>query len=278
MILLDGSLIFLTDGAGESLAALPGLARLAQATNNHLTIVHMIDPDDQRNDDDHRIAAAVGQLGATPPPAVLTLLAGQLGALLAALAPDKPRCLALCPARPNPLVRLLAGDDAERLLLATGLPLLALPATRGLPAPSRVLFAADFAPRSAAAFEATLDLCRVLGAELHLLHVYGADRLLPGEQDTAARAGTQTIRELLELDRQQLRALHDRAAARDLVVRTHTAEGRAHAAISAYAAANAIGLIVLASHGPRSAEDVLLGSTTPRTIRAASAAVLAIPA
>ncbi|MFN8569374.1 MAG: hypothetical protein U0Z44_18050 [Kouleothrix sp.] len=62
MILLDGSLIFLTDGAGESLAALPGLARLAQATNNHLTIVHMIDPDDQRNDDDHWIAAAVGRL------------------------------------------------------------------------------------------------------------------------------------------------------------------------------------------------------------------------
>ncbi|MFN8569373.1 MAG: universal stress protein [Kouleothrix sp.] len=59
---------------------------------------------------------------------------------------------------------------------------------------------------------------------------------------------------------------------------THTAEGRAYVAISAYAAANAIGLIVLASHGPRSAEDVLLGSTTPRTIRAASAAVLAIPA
>jgi nucleotide-binding universal stress UspA family protein len=42
------------------------------------------------------------------------------------------------------------------------------------------------------------------------------------------------------------------------------------------AAANDIGLIAMASHGPRSVEDILLGSTTARVIQRAPVAVLAM--
>jgi nucleotide-binding universal stress UspA family protein len=80
------------------------------------------------------------------------------------------------------------------------------------------------------------------------------------------------------IDKEQLRALAARAISQGVRTRIHTAEGRAHAQILAYAAANAIDLIVMASHGPRTSEDILLGSTTVRVIERAPVAVLAMRA
>ena len=278
MTLLDGSLIFFTPGTAESLAALPGVVRLAAATNNQLAVVHLVDHADDRTDDDRRVAAAVAALGADQSPGVLTVLSDNLPAALATFRAMKSRMLALQPSRRGGLLRLFAGNDDELLLRRQPTPVLALPAAGALTPIRRLLFPLDFAPRSDAAFETTLDLCRVLGAELHLLHVFGDDVLLPAEQDAARRGATKTVRELLRLDQEQLQHYHDRATARDLPVHSGTAEGRAHAAINAYVAGNAIDLVVMATHGPRTAEDILLGSTTARAIRAASVPVLAIPA
>lgn len=247
MTLLDGSLLFLTAGTASELAALPGIARLAAATNNQLVIVHLVGGNDARGDD-RRIAAAVARLAAEPPVAVLTVLAANLPAALATFRATNSRLLALEPSRRGGLLRVLLGNTDEQLLRLHATPLLALPASGALAPIRRLLFPLDFAPRSDAAFEATLDLCRVLGAELYLLHVYGEDVLLPAEQDTTQRSGAKTVRDLLAIDQEQLQRYHERAAARDLPVRVATAEGRAHVAINAYAAANAIDLVVMATH------------------------------
>ena len=176
------------------------------------------------------------------------------------------------------LARVLVGSGIEDALRPGGPPVLALPA--GTPAVSirRVLFPADFAPRSEPAFQQTLRLCQALAAELHLLHAYGDDRLLPDETDRARRAAAGSVRELFAIDQERLGAFAARARELGVPASAATAEGRAHDAIARYAAANAIDLIVMATHGPRTTEDILLGTTTARAVGAARVPVLVIPA
>lgn len=268
------TLTFLTNGDSTSLAGVPGLAQLAQALGARLAIVHLLSQRQVAAADSRRIADA---LPAEAQAAVLAVPADQLTATLAALEPAAGDLLALLPERPNSLVHALIGTRYERLLRSGSLPVLALPPNGQLPRIQRVLFAADFAARSEPALTQTIALCQALAAELHLLHVFGEDRLLPGEQDAARRATT-TPGQLLRLDQATLQTMAGQASAAGVSVQIHTGEGREHAGILACAAANAIDLIVLASHGPRSSEDILLGSTTARVIQRAKVAVLAFPA
>lgn len=172
------------------------------------------------------------------------------------------------------LARVLVGSGIENSLRRGGPPVLALPAGASANSISRVLFPADFAPRSEPAFQQTLQLCQALAAELHLLHVYGDDRLLPDETDHARRAATSSVRELFTIDQERLGGFAARARELGVPASAATAEGRAHDAIARYAAANAIDLIVMATHGPRTTEDILLGTTTARTVGAARVPVL----
>lgn len=266
-MLQDGSIIFLTDATAASLTVLPDLHSLAASVGRPLLIVHVIGGSSQR------LAAALAALPGDPP-GVLAVPAGDLSAALGQLT----GVLALAPTRPGPLLRVLSGSQHEQLLGHGALPLLALPPGGRLPPITRVLFPADLAPRSNAPFDEALALCRALNAELHLLHVYGDDRLLPSEQDLARRRAAKSPRELMAIDQEQLRALADRAAAQGVPAHVNIGEGRAHAQILTYAAANAINLIVMAAHGPRSVEDILLGSTTARVIQRAQVAVLAMRA
>jgi nucleotide-binding universal stress UspA family protein len=209
---------------------------------------------------------------------VLAVPEANLHPALASLADATDGMLVLLPTRRGPLSRLLAGNDYELLLRRGPLPVLALPGSGRLNPIKRVLFPADLSPRSESSLDQAAALCQALGADLHLLHVYGDDRLPPGEVDSARRASAKTPRELMAIDAEGLAGLAARATSVGVSVRSKTAEGRAHAQILAYAAANAIDLIVMASHGPRTLEDILLGSTTVRVIQRAAAPVLALRA
>ncbi len=271
MAITDGSIVYLTSGSPESLAALPGLAGFAVALDRPLTIVAV-----QGREAGGRLDAALAALPPGWAPEVLAVAPDAVPEMLARIAANGGGILALLPRRPHAAGRILLGSEFERLLRHGPLPVLALPAHGRVTRPSRILFPADLAPRSAAAFDATLTLCRALNAELHLLHVFGDDRLLPAEQDLARRRAARSPRELLEIDQEQVRALVGRAAAAGIAARSRTAEGRAHAQICSYAASNGIDLIVMPSHGPRTLEDIFRGSTTVRVVQSAPVAVLAI--
>lgn len=197
-------------------------------------------------------------------PAALSPLAAALGGNLITV-PLAPR---------HAFARVLVGSGIEDALQRGGPPVLALPAGASVASIARVLFPADFAPRSEPAFQRTLELCQALAADLHLLHVYGDDRLLPDETDQARRAAVRSVRELFVLDQERLGAYAARARELGVQASAATAEGRAHDAITRYVAANAIDLIVMATHGPRSTEDILLGTTTARTVGATRVPVL----
>ncbi|MBK9709884.1 MAG: universal stress protein [Kouleothrix sp.] len=269
-------LVFLTDGTSASLAALPDVGRLADALDYRLAVLHLLDETGDSRGGDGRIAAALAAL--PNPSGVLAVPEANLNPSLATLAGATGGMVVLLPTRRGPISRILVGNDYERLLREGPLPVLALPASGRVPPIRQVLFPADFSPRSERHFDETVELCRTLGAELHVLHVYGADGLLPYEQDLTRRAAVTVVRDLLTIDEERLAALMSRASARGVPVRSKTAEGRAHAATLAYAAANAIDLIVMPSHGTRTSEDVFFGTTTVRVIQKADVPVLALRA
>ncbi len=269
MALNHGPIFFLMDGTPESLARLPATSRLANALGRRLSILHALG-----DTGDEPIAQAIAALP-DQPAGVVAVAGANLDQALADLF-GTGGILALEPTRRGPLGRMLMSSNHEQMLRRG--PVLTLPAGDQPTQIKRVLFPIDLAPRSNAPLDAITPLCATLNAELHLLHVYGEDRLLPSERDMARRAATQNPRELMQIDQEQMRALADRASAAGVQVRSRTAEGRAHAQILAYAAAHAIDLIVMASHGPRSSEDILLGSTTARVIQRSPVPVLALRA
>jgi nucleotide-binding universal stress UspA family protein len=273
----QGPIVFLTSGSAESLAALPGLAAFAAALDRQLAIVHMSDSSEQAPSE--RLSAALAALpSSSARTGVYAAQPDAIHTVIETLAAAAGGMLALLPKRPRSIERFLVGNEYERLLRTGPLPVLALPASGQIARPARVLFPADLSPRSAAAFDEACALCQSLDADLHLLHVFGDDRLLPSEIDQERRAAARNPRELLAIDQGRLRALVDQAAAQGVRASTHTAEGRAHEQIPGYAASAAIDLIVMPSHGPRSVEDILRGSTTVRVIQQAQVAVLAMRA
>lgn len=257
---------FLADGGLDSLRALPDIQRLAADLCCQLSVIRL------SGSDDSRLAAALTALPGDTPTAVVP--DAELDAALAGMS----GLVAMLPKRYGPVLRFLLGNSYEQLLRHSSLAVLALPSTGQLPPIRRVLFPADLSPRSQTQFDQTIALCKALDAELHLLHVYGEDRLLPSEQDLARRAATTNPYELMLIDKEQLRALADHAVAHGVRAKVKTAEGRAHTQILAYAAANEIGLISMISHGPRTTEDIWLGSTTARVIQRSPVAVLAMRA
>lgn len=269
MVLHDGSIVILTSHRADTIPELSELIRFAEVLRNRLCVLNIR----QRSTP----TPAVTIPGVLPDD-VFTVWPEHVNAVLATFAASDGRLLALLPTRHRGLVRMFVGNDFERLIRPGALPLLALPPTGALPPLRRVLFPADFAPRSESAFTHTLALCSAFGAELHIVHVYGADALLPSETDQARRSATTTIRDLLAIDRDLLSKYATRATEAGISVQTATAEGRAHDVINRYANDQAIDLIVMATHGSRTPEDILLGTTTARTICAANVPVLVIPA
>jgi nucleotide-binding universal stress UspA family protein len=269
MTLHTGPIFFLMDGTPASLARLNETSRLAHALGRRLSIVHTLG-----DAGDEPIAHAIASLP-DDPPGVVAVAGANLDQALTELF-GAGGILALEPTRHGPIGRLLMSNNYEQMLRSG--PVLTLPEGDRPATIARILFPADLSPRSDAPFDALTPLCAALQAELHLLHVYGEDRLLPSEQDLARRAAAKNPRELMSIDQERIRALAGRAQAAGINVQSHTAEGRAHTQILAYAAQHAIDLIVMASHGPRSAEDILLGSTTARVIQKAPIPVLALRA
>lgn len=274
MPLHDRPLVFLTDGATASLAALPGLADLVNELQSRLTLLYLTDQPDAGGS--ARIEDALARVQLDHKPGVIVAAPSTMQTALAQLPRQNP-IVALPVPRRNTLSRLLANNSFDQLLRGAGFPILALPERSAFPHIRRVLFPIDFSPRSTPALDDTIAFCKALAAELHLLHVFGDDRLPPTEQNLERRRSARNPLELYRMDTTAVAELSERAQTQNVRAISATAEGRAHTEIVKYAAAQEISLIVMASHGRRTLEDLLRGSTTPRVVAAATVPVLALP-
>lgn len=275
MMLATGPLVYLTDGAPQSLDAFAQVASFASAVGVRPILARVQRSADETETPDPRFTAGLAKLAVNGvPPAVVSVPRRRLGAGLATQAELRGGILALLPKRHSGLGRMFFGNTYEQLLRETNMPLFVLPADGRVRTIRRVLFPADLSPRSAQAFSQTVELCATLGAKLDILHVYGNDRLLESEMDMERRRAAQSPRELLNIHREGITALVEQARAAGVDVAETSAEGRAHSQILGHAAHHPIDLIAMPTHGPRNAEDVLRGSTTVRVIQRANVPVL----
>lgn len=141
----------------------------------------------------------------------------------------------------------------------------------------KILVATDFGPASDTALSYGRELARQFGARLHVMHVmetvamtaateYGFAGLPVEYQAELEQAAHQRTEDLLtDEDRRELHATA-------VTVR----HGAPAAAIVEYAAANAIDLIVLGTHGRGPLGHLLMGSVAERVVRMAPCPVLAV--
>src|SRR6185295_14324458 len=132
----------------------------------------------------------------------------------------------------------------------------------------QVLVATDFSPPSEAALTYGRALARTFGASLHVLHVVDNFFLRPTPCDPAMMLASKT------------RTLNDRVTDDDrLALRAVTAIDVSDApaeAITAYARAHIIDLIVLGTHGRSIVSQILVGSVAERVVRTAPCPVLTV--
>ncbi len=137
----------------------------------------------------------------------------------------------------------------------------------------RIIVPVDFSEPSQAAIEVAIDWARAFKATLHLLHVVqinpttrpGLEYALIDERYT----------ELVEEDaRTQLRRITDRFA--DVQSTSTIRYGRPAPQIAAYAAEMGADLVVMATHGRRGWQRLMLGSTTEEVVRIATCPVVTI--
>ena len=277
MYITKGPIIIPTTGMDRSLDIIPGVAAFAGAHRRPLYVVHVLD---RRYEDysTRRVAEALANLNGLAPAEVIVVSPKERLPRLRTLAASEGGVVALLPQRRSfvgRLVRLIT--DYEQLMLEGPLPVLALPPSGELPAAvRRVLFPIDLASRSEPALDDVAAFCKQVGAELHLLHVFGPDRPQLSESDQAERDATGSPSELYQVSKRRMQALAERAGAQGARVVLNQAEGRAHAAILGYIHPHDVDLIAMATHGPRNGEDIWYGTTTARVIKDAKVPVIAI--
>jgi nucleotide-binding universal stress UspA family protein len=124
--------------------------------------------------------------------------------------------------------------------------------------PTEILFPTDFSPASEAAGSIARAMALEAGARLHVLHV------VPPVTDPSQLA-------------EQLARAGQRLA-EGLRVETALRTGLAGRTIVHYARENAIGLIVLGTHGRTGFSHAILGSVAETVVRLAPCPVLTVPA
>lgn len=142
-----------------------------------------------------------------------------------------------------------------------------------------ILFPTDFSDLSLVALHHARKLVGAFSSRLHCLHVVDEAYQYWSAMGPESVPVGPPVEELLESARNRITRFRDEHLA-DLTPEptTHVILGRPFAEIIAYARQNDIDLIVMGTHGRGALVQMLLGSTTEKVVRKASAAVLTVRA
>ena len=138
-----------------------------------------------------------------------------------------------------------------------------------------ILVATDFSEPSTVAMAYGRDMARSYGATLHVLHVVEDMRLRFGPEVGFASTDMQNdFERMAHRDLEAVVTEDDRKTLKVVpVVETHV--NVAHG-VTDYAAANAIDLIIVGTHGRGAIKKFLMGSVAERVVRTAPCPVLAV--
>lgn len=139
----------------------------------------------------------------------------------------------------------------------------------------RILVATDFGPASESALRYGRELARSFGAALHVLHV--TENVFARAVDAFSYIPVELQQDVEAAAKEQTEGLLDEEDCRDLGAVAATVTSNATAdAITEYARANQINLIVMGTHGRRAMARFFIGSVAERVVRTAPCPVLTV--
>jgi nucleotide-binding universal stress UspA family protein len=139
----------------------------------------------------------------------------------------------------------------------------------------KILVPTDFSPAARVATRSAVEMAKLFGASIDLLHVTTMVPVLPPPVDLVA---FETM--LPELMRRVQTGLDDevkRVREAGVVCEGKLVDGTPHSEIVRYARENSIDMIVMATHGHGGLAHAILGSATERVLHRAHCPILVIP-
>lgn len=141
-------------------------------------------------------------------------------------------------------------------------------------AKEKILVPVDFSEPSEHAVAMAEKMASVLGAELHLLHVYQLPAYtLP---DGALLAGPDITAQIMDESKKSLDRMVRGSTERGIPAQAHLAEGLPHKEIEKAAEALGATLLVIGTHGRTGIAHLLIGSVAERVVRASKIPVLTV--
>lgn len=139
-----------------------------------------------------------------------------------------------------------------------------------------ILAPTDFSPPSDRALDVAIDIARLTGAAVEVLHVnLEAMWVLPPPGDVIA--SPVDMAEVLATSSMELDARVNRVRAAGVSCTGVSESGRTDAEIVEYARKRCAGLIVVGSHGRHGLSHVLIGSVAEKVVRHAPCPILVVP-
>jgi universal stress protein A len=137
-----------------------------------------------------------------------------------------------------------------------------------------IVVAVDFSAGSDAALDATTDLARSLGAEVHVVHAYElrVPMIMPYEVSLPQNFIEETRNAAAAKLAKDVKKLGDAG----ITVHSHLADTPAASAVAQIAESVGADLIIMGTRGHTGLKHIVLGSVAERTLRIAPCSVLTV--
>jgi len=288
------------DGSGLAEAALPVAARVAEALEASVTLVHVIERDAPREihgerhlsnpDEAYAYLADIASTAFGPGVPVnqhvhtteVRDVARSIAEHSGELGPD---LIVMCTHGWGGVRGWLFGSIAQQIIGLGGTPVLLVQPSRVGEARQfscrRMLVPLDGDPDHEQGLTVAAGLARACGAELHLVRVVPTLGTLPGEQANSARLLPGVTSALLDLDQEaaekQLQQQVERLEQQGLPARCEVARGDPAVVIVRAAEKAGSDLIVMGTHGKAGMEAFWSESVAPQVCSRASVPLLLVP-
>lgn len=133
----------------------------------------------------------------------------------------------------------------------------------------------DFSEPSTHALQIAVDLAKLTGAEIHLVHAYQVP--IYAMPDGAVLARPEYLQEITDEVARQLDHATSKHNGSGVKMRSHVVMGTPFQEINRVAKEVGAGLIVMGTHGRSGLTHFLLGSVTERVVRTSTVPVLTVP-
>jgi nucleotide-binding universal stress UspA family protein len=169
--------------------------------------------------------------------------------------------------------RWLIGSVTQHVLRKISIPILTVCSVVRPMAFNRMLFATDLSEASKRSFGYALDLARMVGLEILVLHAVEPVSLSYGGGELVSYVSESNIQEV----RTQLAEFVERGVRNEIKVQTEVVEGAAAKSILQAVEENDIDLIFLGIQSKGLLERAFLGATAEQVIREAHVPVMSVP-